>query len=322
MSAGSRGDVPGADADKPAGIPPRGWYRIARRIVHQLGRDHVQLVAAGVAFYAFLAIFPALSAIVSFYGLMMSPAQVQSQMNAFAGILPGQARDLLSNVLVNLVSRSDGTLGWSLLVSILLSLWSAKKGTNALFQGLNIVYNEVDTRPFIKRTALTLLFTVSGFLAAGLCLFLIVGISIVIESVRLPLVVEFLVSLIRWPILAGLFIFGLTMAYKYAPHRDNPKVRWITVGSLTSTGVWLVLSYAFAAFAAYVGNFSSFDETYGSLAAVVILLLWLYLTALAILLGAEINAEMEHQTAQDTTVGPAQPMGERGAWYADHLAEK
>lgn len=310
----SSSPVPGGEATGPEQIPARGWYQIAKRVFDQLGKDHVQLIAAGVAFYTFLAIFPALSALISAYGLVMTPAEVQSQVSVLTDILPPQARDLLSEVLVNLAATSDGTLGWSLFIGIALSIWSAKKGTNALFEGLNIVYNEDDTRSFLRRTGLTLLFTIGGFFAVAACLFLIVGISALVDKLGLPVFLEFLISLLRWPILAGLFMLGLTMAYKYAPHRSDPEFRWLTVGSITATVLWLALSYGFST---YVQNFGSYDETYGSLAAVVILLLWLFLTVLTILLGAEINAEMEHQTATDTTVGPDKPMGQRGAYYAD-----
>lgn len=315
---GSSRQAPGADADVPSEIPPQGWWQITKRVFHQLGKDHVQLVAAGVAFYSFLAIFPALSAMVSAYGLVMTPAAVQNQVRELAAILPPQARDLLTDVLVNLASTSDGTLGWSLFVGIALSIWSAKRGTNALFEGLNIIYNERDTRPFFKKAGLTLAFTLAGFLASGLCLFMIVGISIFIDKVGLPTPVEFLISLLRWPLLAGLFILGLTMSYKYAPNRTDPEIKWISLGSMIATVVWLLLSYGFSA---YVQNFGSYDETYGSLAAVVILLLWLFLTAMTILLGAEINAQTEFQTAKDTTVGPDKPMGQRGAYYADTSPE-
>ena len=309
------GNQPGADADSPAEIPSKGWWQIAKRVFASLGADHVSLISGGVAFFAFLAIFPALSALISLYGLVMEPAQVAEQMGQFASILPAQAQEMLNEILQNITSSSDQKLGWSLLLSIALSIWSANKGTAALFEGLNIVYNENEKRSFIKLKALTLTFTLMGFIGTILSLILIVGISAVIERLGFANWLETVISLIRWPILALIFMLALALSYKFAPSRNDPKFRWVSVGAVVSTVLWLIVS---AGFAYYVGNFGSYDEVYGSLAAVVITLLWLFLTVVTILLGAEINGEMEFQTNKDTTVGPDEPIGERGAFYADH----
>lgn len=309
------GHQPGANADTPAEIPAPGWKEIAKRVFKSLGSDHVSLVAGGVAFFSFMAIFPSLSALISLYGLVMDPAQVSEQIGQMASILPAQARDLLNDILMNITSSSDEQLGWSLAVSIVLSIWSANKGTSALFEGLNIVYNESEKRSFIKLKSLTLSFTLLGFIGAIFSLILIVGISAVIERLGLANWLETLVSLIRWPILAALFMLALALSYKFAPSRNDPKLKWVSVGAIVATCLWLVLS---AGFAYYAANFGNYDEVYGSLAAVVITLLWLFLTVITILLGAEINGEMEYQTNKDTTVGPAKPIGQRGAYYADN----
>lgn len=309
------GNQPGAQADDPGEIPPSGWREIAKRVFKSLGADHVSLVAGGVAFFAFLSIFPALSALVALYGLVVAPDQVATQVGQLASVLPQQAQQMLNERLVDLTSTSDETLGWGLLLSVVLSLWSANKGTAALVEGLNIVYNEEEKRNFIKLKLTTLAFTLAGFVAAICCLILIVGISAAIESLGLAGWLQFLIASIRWPLLALIFIGALAMAYRFGPCRNDPKFRWVSVGSVVSTALWLLLS---AGFAYYVGNFGSYDEVYGSLAAVVITLLWLYLTVMTILLGAEINGEMEAQTNRDTTVGPERPIGRRGAYYADH----
>ncbi|MGV3591537.1 MAG: YihY/virulence factor BrkB family protein [Gammaproteobacteria bacterium] len=305
----------GRHADSPAEIPATGWKEIAKRVFKSLGADHVSLIAGGVAFFAFLSIFPALSAMTALYGLVVSPDQVAAQVGQLASVLPAQAQDILNQRLVDLTSASDEKLGWGLVLSVLLSLWSANKGTAALVEGLNIVYNEEEKRNFIKLKFTTLAFTLSGFIGAICCVILIVGISAGIERLGLAGWLEFAIALIRWPVLALIFIAALAMAYRFAPSRNDPKFRWVSVGSVVSTVLWLVLS---AGFAYYVGNFGSYDEVYGSVAAVVITLLWLYLTVITILLGAEINGEMEAQTNKDTTVGPAKPIGSRGAYYADH----
>ena len=315
MTISEQGTRPGANADTPTEIPSHGWWQITKRVFASLGSDHVSLVAAGVAFFSFLAIFPALSALISLYGLIMAPAQVAEQIGQLASILPAQTQDMLNSFLQNLASTSDEKLGWSFLISIVLSIWSANKGTSALFEGLNIVYNEDEKRSFIKLKSLTLTFTLAGFVGTILSLVLIVGISAVIERLGLAKWLEVLVSLIRWPLLAVLFMGGLALSYKFAPSRNDPKFRWVSVGTVVATSLWLALS---AGFAWYVANFGNYDEVYGSLAAVVITLLWLFLTVITILLGAEINSEMEYQTNKDTTIGPRKPIGSRGAFYADH----
>ena len=309
------GTQPGAQASRPAEIPPPGWKEIAKRVFKSLGKDHVSLVAGGVAFFAFLAIFPALSALIAIYGLLVPPDQVTAQVSQLASILPMQAEEMLHDALLNITTTNEEKLGWSLLLSVALSLWSANKGTAALFEGLNIVYNEEEKRNFIKLKLTTLGFTLLGFVGAIVSLTLIVGISAVIERLGLANWLETAISLIRWPILAMVFIAALALSYRYAPCRNDPKFRWVSVGSVVSTVLWLVLS---AGFAYYVGNFGKYDEVYGSVAAVVVTLLWLYLTVMVILLGAEINGEMEAQTNRDTTVGPEKPIGRRGAYYADH----
>ncbi|MEY4640112.1 MAG: hypothetical protein RLZZ227_106 [Pseudomonadota bacterium] len=308
------GNQPGADADTPAQIPWRGWRDIAKRVFAALGTDHVSLVAAGVAFFAFLALFPALSALIAIYGLMVAPDEVQSQVGQLASILPTQAQDMLHDVLLDITTTSEDKLGWGLVVSLVLSIWSANKGTAALFEGLNIAYNETEKRHFIKLKLTTLAFTLAGFIAAILCLILIVGISAVIERLGLAGWQQTVIALVRWPVLALVFIAALALAYRYAPCRNNPELRWVSVGAIVSTVLWMVLSVGFAY---YVSNFGSYDEVYGSLAAVVITLLWLFLTVTMVLLGAEINGEMESQTNKDTTVGPDRPIGSRGAYYAD-----
>ena len=309
------GNQPGGDADTPAEIPSRGWWQIAKRVFASLGADHVSLVAGGVAFFAFLAIFPALSALMAIYGLIVAPDDVAAQVGQLASVLPAQAQQMLNEVLVNITSTSEEKLGWGLVLSLALSIWSANKGTAALFEGLNIVYNEEEKRHFIKLKLTTLAFTLAGFLGALTCLVLIVGISAVIENLGLASWAEMVISLVRWPLLAVVFIAALAVSYRYAPSRNDPKFRWVSVGAVVSTILWIVLS---AGFAYYVSNFGNYDEVYGSLAAVVITLLWLFLTVTAILLGAEINGEMESQTNKDTTVGPDEPIGRRGAFYADH----
>ena len=307
----------GRRADKPRHIPARGWMDIGRRVKDQIKDDHAQIVAAGIAFYFFLALFPAMAAALSIYGLVMEPAQVQQQMSQLASVLPQQVHQMLADVLNGLSSKSGGSLGWSLVISVLISLWSANKGTKAIFEGVNVAYDEIDERNFFRKNAVTLLFTLGGIVLVFLCLMLIVGFPAVINQLGLPPVLQTLIQLISWAVLAVLIVYALGMIYKKGPDRDDPEFKWVSVGSVTAAALWLAGSLLFTW---YVNNFGSFDKTYGSFAAIIILMLWFFLTGFVIMLGAEINSEMEHQTGSDTTVGRDRPMGSRGAYHADHVA--
>lgn len=307
----------GEHAERPGQIPKRGWKEIALRVKDQLNYDHVQVVAAGVAFYLFLSLFPAFAALVSIYGLVMDPAAVQAQMEQLAAGLPTQAHDLLSDIMSQIASKPAESLGLSLLVSVVLSLWSANKSMSALFEGINITYNELDRRGFIRRTALTLVFTLGAIVFMIVAMSLVVGFPALVDFLPLPDALKTVLSLLRWPLLAVLVMGGLSLIYKKAPDRHDPQLRWASWGAGIATLLWILGS---ALFSFYVNQFGSYDKTYGSLAAVIILMLWLFLTAYVILLGAEINSEMEHQTAEDTTVGRRKPLGLRQAWHADHVA--
>lgn len=310
-------DSAGHYAHQPREIPRRGWKQIVLRVKNQLAYDHVTVVSAGVAFYFFLALFPAFAALVSIYGLVVEPAEVEQQMSRLTAFLPAQAHDLLSGILRQLASEPESSLGWSLLVSVLLSLWSANKGMAAVFEGVNIAYNEHEGRNWLVQKGLTLLFTLGAVLVLALCLSFIVGFPALVDRLPLPGLLETAVNWLRWPLLFAVIVFSLSLIYKIAPSRRDPQFRWVSWGAVAATVLWLLGSLLFSL---YVSNFDSIDNTYGSFAAVVILMLWFFLTALVILLGAEINSEMEHQTARDTTVGTPRPLGQRRAWYADHVA--
>ncbi len=308
----------GHKAARPREIPGRGWKDIALRVKDQLKYDHIQVVAAGVAFYFFLAHFPTLAAAISIYGLLTEPAQAQQQITQLSGMLPEQAHQMISSIMAGMAEKSGSTLGWSVAISILLSLWSANKGTSALFEGVNVAYDEIDERNMIQKYATTLLFKLGGIVLGIIGLAIVAGFPAVVGSLNLSPALETTIQLLRWPIVVGLLILALSLVYKKAPDRSDPKFKWVSWGSVCAALVWLLGSLLFTL---YVNNFGSYDQTYGSFAAVIILMLWFFLTAFIVLLGAEINSEMEHQTRIDTTVGPDAPMGQRGAYHADHLAD-
>lgn len=307
----------GHDAETPGRIPGKGWKDIAVRVKNQLAKDNISIVSAGVAYYFFLALFPTIIAAISIYGLIMEPSQVEQQMSRVAGILPEQASEMLSNILERVAGKTEETLGWSFALSILVSLWSAQKGTNSVFEGVNIAYDEIDERGFFKRNGLTLLFTLCGIIVGILCTALVVVFPALVESINLPFYLEILIQWLRWPLMAAVIMGTLALTYKIAPDRRNPKFRWVSWGAVTATTLWLAGSILFSV---YINNFGNYDETYGSFASVIILMLWFYITAYVILLGAEINSEMEHQTRKDSTIGEDKPLGQRNAWHADHVA--
>lgn len=304
-------------ARSPTQISAKGWLSIAKRVVKQIGFDHISIIAAGVAFNVFLAIFPLAIAAVSVYGLIIDPTTLEQHLNTIASVLPEGARDLIITRMHALIQTSDQALGWGLIVSLGVSLWAANRGTKALFEGINIAYNSEHTRNFILNNLITLLFTVGGLLFGGLTLVLLIGIPAAADSLPVSPIIIQVVKFAVWPILFLMIIVALGLAYKVAPVRRQPRAKWVTVGSLVAACIWIAVSLGFSFF---VANFANYDKTYGSLAAVVVLMLWLFFSSFVVLLGAEINSEMELQTAEDTTVGKDRPMGEREAWHADHVA--
>ncbi len=288
------------------------------RVKGQLGADNIHIVAAGVAFYFFLALFPLLTAIISIYGLVTEPAVVEQHIEQLATYLPQEAHDLLAERLRSMAKDASGSaLGWGVALSILLSLWSANSGTKSLFEGINIAYDEEEGRGFLKLNGITMLFTVGGIVLGSLGFALVVAFPALVGNLGLPGTLETVLQWGRWVLLAAVLMFGLAVLYKVAPYRDNPKFRWVSWGSGVATVLWLIGSLLFSW---YVKNFGSYSETYGPVAAVIILMLWFNLTSFVILLGAEINSELEHQTAKDTTTGREEPMGQRGAFHADRVA--
>jgi membrane protein len=310
--------LPGVHAEKPTQIPARGWLQIVKRAWAENKADNMPIIAAGVAFFGFLSIFPALIATISIYGLVASPDTVSRQIESLSGQLPREAQQLLSTQLNNIVDNSGGALTVSLIVSILAALWSAAGGTGNLITAVNIAYDEVETRSFIKRKALALGLTLGAIVFVLVTFALIAVVPIVLDALPLGIVGTILAQVVRWVLLLGVVAGALAVLYRVAPDRDAPKMRWVSLGSVVVTVIWAVVSLLFSL---YVNNFGSYDKTYGAIAGVIVLMLWLYLTCYLVLLGAEINAEAEHQTAADTTEGAPEPMGRRDATVADELPD-
>ena len=306
----------GRQASRPSEIPRRGWWDIAVRVKDEMAEDNLSIVAAGVAFYAFLAIFPALAALVSIYGLVTDPADLERQISGIQRVLPGEAANLLNTELRRIVESQGNQLGWGLAGGIVLALWSAASGMKALFQSMNITYDEEEKRGFLKLNAMAILLTLGGVLFVIFFLLLIVGAPALLANFPMGEVGSRLIDYARWPLLAVCAIIGVGVLYRYGPSRDQAQWRWISWGSVIATLIWLAGSFLFSY---YVTNLGNYNKTYGSLGVVVILMTWFLLTAYSVLLGAEINAEIEHQTARNTTVKKDAPMGRRGAYVADTI---
>jgi membrane protein len=305
----------GRQAQRPRQIPPKGWKDIARRTAKEVKQDQVPLLAAGVAFYALLSLFPAIIAAVSIYGLVADPETVRGQLDRLTQLLSPDTASILGQQIRQVTAGAGGALGLATVLGILTALWSASSGMKALITGVNMAYDETETRKFVKLRGLALLLTLGAMVLMGVALVLIVAFPALTSD--WPTALRWTASILRWLLLAALLIVGLAVLYRYAPDRDEPRWSWVSWGSGIATVLWVLASIGFSF---YVSLFGNYNKTYGALAGIIILLFWLYLSAFVVLLGAELNAEMELQTARDTTAGPERPMGERDAHAADHVA--
>lgn len=283
----------GHGADSPTQIPPKGWIEIFKRTGKQVVADNVSIISGGVAFYVFVALVPTLIAIVSLYGLVANPADVSRQLEPFLGALPPDAARLVETQVTAITEQEEASLGFGLVIGVAVALVGASKGMLALVAALNIAFDEQETRTFVRLRGLALLLTL------GLAIAAIAGIGgmVLVRSLASSLGTfgETAVAVLRWPVLAMFVVLALAALYRYAPDRSVPKWRWVTPGALFAALLWLAGSVLFSV---YVTNFGSYNETYGTLGAVVVLLLWLLLTAYAIVLGAELDGEAERQTAR------------------------
>ena len=308
----------GREADHPGEIPLPGWKDILWRSWGEVSEQNIFLITGGVTYAVLLALFPGLAALVSLYGLLFDISQIERQVAALSGVLPAQTQEILRQQLHSLVQASNGKLGVAAVVSLLLALWSASRGMSGLLTAINIAYEEKERRGFFKLNLIAIGLTL-GLLGGGIiALSLVVILPAAAQLLALGAATKWLLLLAQWPLLIVLGMVGLAALYRYGPDRDKPQWRWVSSGAVVATLLWIVAS---AGFTIYVANFNSFDKTYGSLGAVVILLTWLYLSALMVLLGAVINAQSERQTRKDSTEGAPQQMGRRDARAADTLGE-
>jgi membrane protein len=306
--------VPGEEAEKPQEIPAKGWLQIVKRGWAEAKADNVPLMAAGMAYYAFLAIFPAIIAAVLLYSFFADPATITTQLDALGSAIPADIKKTLTDQIG--LAAGNGKVGFGAVVAILVALFSASGGMSNLMTAVNICYDEEETRKFIKKRLIALALTVGAIVFFLLVVSLVAVLPIVLGFLGTNGVVLFLVQAARWVLIVIVITVALAVLYRVAPDRDAPKLRWVSVGAGLATLLWIIASVGFSI---YVSQFGSYAKTYGAIAGIVILLLWLFITAYAILLGAEINAESEQQTVADTTKGAPKPMGQRDAVKADSM---
>jgi membrane protein len=297
----------GRGATAPSDIPLRGWKDIFWRVYHNIPEHRVVSIAAGVTFFVLLAIFPGIAALVAIYGLFADPSSIGQHLNDLSGVLPGGATDVIGDQLTRLTSQPRSRLGFALAFGVAVSLWSANAGMKALFDALNVVYGEKEQRSFIKLNAISLAFTLSALIFMMIALSAIAILPIAIGYLGLSGGAEWLIAFGKWPLLVVTIAVGIALIYRYGPSRKEPQWRWVSWGSALAALLWLATSILFSW---YAGNFGNYDKTYGSLGAAVGLMTWMWLSFVVILVGAELDAEMEHQTARDTTTGSPKPMGE------------
>lgn len=319
MSRSDEWDSRGRDATSPLEVPPAGWWDVMMRLKDAVGRNHLSLTAAGVAFYGLLAIFPALAATMSLWGLLADPAGIEREIQSVSSILPAEASSIILDQVKAIAGGAGAGLTFATIFGLLFAIYSASKGVNALMEGLNIIYGETEKRGFLVLYGTALALTAGAIFVVILAIAVVIVVPAVVAAVGLDGVVGSNITLLRWPVMGLVVLFALAVLYRIAPSRKQARWQWVSWGAVLATLLWIAASVGFSV---YVGHFANYNETYGALGGVIILLMWLWLSAFAVLLGAELNAELEHQTARDSTRGESRPLGERGAYMADTVGDR
>ncbi|MDB5682902.1 MAG: ribonuclease [Sphingomonas bacterium] len=310
----------GLGADTPLEIPGRAWGEILKRVWFKTGTDNISLLAAGVAFYAFLAFVPLLGALIMTYGLIADPSKIAEDMKSIIDLVPADAARLIYEQLVNLSTTASGKKGVGLAIALFVSIYGAMRAASGIMGALNVIYEQPERRSLIRTTLISAVITI-GAVIVGIVGLLSASVLAFLESIfwQLGGATTVAIKVLTWLFAGTLAAFGIGMVYRIGPDRHDAKWRWLTLGSSVATLLWLLATIGFGL---YASRFGDYNATYGSLGAVVVLLMWLFVSCYAILLGAELNAESERQTARDSTTGPEKPLGKRGATMADSLPPK
>lgn len=304
----------GREAESPKQIPIKGWKDTLVRVKHGLKDDRISLVSAAMAYYALFSFIPALTSVVLIYAWVSDPAEISQHLSSVSQFMPAELLEILKSQLSTLASSASSSLGIGAIFSLLISLWAASKISKTVMEAMNIIYDEKDDRGFFKLNGMALALTLLGVLLSIVAIGVIVGIPAVTNLFNFPPLIETAATVGSWLILLFIFSLFLAVIYRFGPNRNQAKWRWVSWGAIIASVLWAITSLLFSWYAKEFGNF---NKTYGSLAAVIVLMTWFYLSSFVILLGGEINAELEHQTKKDSTKGPAKPMGRRDAVMAD-----
>ena len=304
----------GRRAVAPWQIPWRGWKDILWRTYEQISEDRLLAVAAGVVFYGLLALFPAVTALVSIYGLFTNAATMGEHLSMVAGFVPGGGVDIIEEQVKRIASKGETKLGLAMLFGLGLAVWSANAGMKAIIDALNVIYDETEKRGFIKLNLVSLAFTVGGIAVILVAIGAIVVLPLLLSYVGLGWLTEMVLRVARWPVLLVVICLGLAVVYRFGPSRVQARWQWLSVGSVLAGVIWVASSLLLSW---YLESFGNYDATYGSLGAGIGLMMWMWISTIVILFGAELNSEIEHQTARDSTVGQEKPLGARGAAMAD-----
>jgi membrane protein len=306
----------GRRSTSPLGIPWAGWKDILWRTYDQINEDRLLAIAAGVVFFGLLAVFPAITALVSSYGLFADPSTISDNLQTLAYMLPDGSFQIVQDQIGRVLGNGQAQLGLTFLFGLALALWSANAGVKAVIDALNVVYGEREKRSFLKLNLLSLTFTIGAIVALLLMIGAVVALPLTLDRVGLAYDSKVIVSLARWPLLMGMLLLALAILYRFGPSRPGARWQWLSVGTVVAALLWIAGS---SLLSWYLSNFGNYSATYGSLGAAIGLMMWMWMSAIIVLCGAELNSEIEHQTAVDTTVGPGRPMGARGAAMADTL---
>jgi membrane protein len=309
----------GRVAAHPGDIPASGWKDVVFRVKQRVDDDNLWITAAGVAFYALIATFPGLLALLAIYGLVFDPEQISEQFSFVRGQLEPEATNLLMFLIRGLAESDRSGVGFGIAGGVLTTVWGASLGVRALIRALNVAYGEKEKRSVLHRHGIALLLTVGAICAAFAIGAMLMSVPILTRSLQLSRTLQRFLFYARWPAVGLMFWLSLLLFFRYGPSRARARWSWVSWGALLATASWLV---ATGVLAWYVAGSRAYHQAYGAVGVVVLVLAWFLLSAFSVLLGAEVNAELERQTRKDTTVGTEKPVGSRGATVADTLGER
>lgn len=306
----------GRFAYRPTQIPLKGGFDVAMRMWHKQSSKNLGLIAAGIAFYSLLSLFPGITAAMAFAGTFLQPEMLVENSTQITAMLPEAAERIVMGQLRDVAEADSSRLSFAALLGIGIALYSASKAVANFISGLNMIYDEQETRNFFKVKALTIVLTfvlITGLIVA---IVIVAAIPVVASLFASAGYLDDIVMFLRWPVLFLMGVAGIALLYRLGPCRRSAKWRWLTPGAVIACVLWVAGSYGFSL---YVQSFGSYNETFGALGGVIVLLTWLWLSTFIVLLGALLDAELEAQTRIDSTVGKDRPMGERGAFKADNI---